>query len=194
MSAALKLDAEPVVIARCNEPDGVRIRRVWFMPLTLSNLKRFWELASRFPALFGEEIRGDFKRFLELFIRYGPDGVTVNGLFWRVDNFVGVFYVTRLRPAVDADVHYTFLDGRHRGRLELTKAMLRYVFEHYQLRRVSAEIPVYATKYSFKFVKDLGFKEEGRKRRAALFDGKWFDRISFGLLREELDDGRPTVS
>jgi len=184
---------QPVVVSRCDEPEGVKFRSVRFMPLTLKNLKRFWELASRFDALFGVEIRGDFRKFLDMFIRQGPDGVTTNGLFWVVDNFIGVFYLTRLRPLIDADVHYTFLDGRHRGRIELTKDMLRWGFEHYQLRRMNTEIPVYATKYPFQFVKELGFVEEGRKRRAALFGGKWFDVIQFGLLREELSNGRHEV-
>ena len=184
-AAELKLD-EPVVIARCNEPEGVRIRRVWFMPLTLRNLKTFWEKSSQYPVLFGEEIRGDFKKFLEVFIRQGPDGITSNGLFWVIDNFTGVYYITHLRPMIDANVHYTFLDGRHRGRLELTKKMLRFVFDRYQLRRMTAEIPSYVTKYTFNFVKELGFVPEGCRRKGTLFSGKWFDVWTFGLLSEEL--------
>lgn len=189
-NALAELTREPVVIARCDEPEGVRIRRVWFMPLTLANLKKFWELSSQYPVLFGNEIQGNFKRFLEIFLRQGPDGITTNGLFWVVDNFVGVFYLTYLSPMEDATVHYTFLDGRHRGRLELTKAMLRYAFDRYKLRRMSVEIPAYVTKYTFNFVKELGFVPEGCRRKAALFSGKWFDLWEFGLLREELFDGR----
>src|SRR5512134_735316 len=135
----------------CDEPEGGVVRSVRFMPLSMQNLKLLWEKSREFDTLFTEEINGDFKKFLELFLRKGPDGIETNGLFWVVDDFVGVFYMTHIVPSVQADVHYTFFDRRHHGRVELVKKMLRYGFLRYNFVRLNAWLPVYVKRNVFKF-------------------------------------------
>ena len=190
--------AEPVLTAVCDERqwtkrDGEEYlkggslieRSVYPLILTPETLKTFWEKARKFQYLFDRSINNDFKTFCELLLTDGPEGVQPTGLFWVVDNFVGIFYLSKIIPGVDASVHYTFFDRRHHGRLELTKEMLKYGFRKYNFRRMTVELPLYAREYTFKFVEELGFKREGRKRKAVWHNDDWFDIVLFGILKEE---------
>lgn len=180
----------PVLSVKCEEPEGDIIREISPLEFTPNVLKEFWEKARVYRTLFNQEIRNDYDRFLPLILRRGltKDSIEPTGLFWRVDpNFVGVFYMTNIIAEQDCLAHYTFFDGRHRGRVELCEKMLSYAFNKYNLRRVTVEIPLYATDKTHNFVsKSLGFRKEGRKRKAILFDNEWFDVIVYGLLREEV--------
>src|SRR6266496_5379230 len=139
MTLALVNESKIILSAVCPEPEGKVVREVWRMPVTIENLETLWERSRIFKTLFAEEIRGDFKKFCELFLSYGAEGIELNGLFYVIDDFVGVFYMTDINPGVDAKAHYTFFDRRHRGRIGLVKAMLKYAFTHYGFRRLSTE-------------------------------------------------------
>jgi len=183
---------QPTVLSvLCQEPEGDIQREISPLEFTPDTLKEFWEKARVYRTLFNQEIRKNYDVFLNLILRRGltEDSIEPTGLFWRVDpNFVGVFYMTNITPEQDAQAHYTFFDGRHRGRVDLCKQMLGYVFNRYNLRRLTVEIPLYATEKTHNFVsKSLGFRKEGRKRKAILFDNEWFDVIVYGLLREEVN-------
>lgn len=183
---------EPIVLSvECWERDEAVTRNVRFMPLRPEYLKRFWEESKKFRALFTEEINNDFKRFLDLFIDGGPDGMTPTpkGLFWVVDDFVGMFYMTNIVPGIDAHVHYTFFDRKQAGRDRLVKAMLRYCFQRYDFHRFTVELPFFAYRGTFPFVESVGFKKEGRKRKAANFNGEWFDVNIYGILKEDILTG-----
>jgi Acetyltransferases, including N-acetylases of ribosomal proteins len=180
---------EPIVLSvECWEPKEKVVRNVRFMPLRPEYLKRFWEESKKFRALFTQDINNDFKKFLDLFIDGGPDGMTpsTKGLFWVVDDFVGIFYMDNIVPGIDAHVHYTFFDRKQSGRVPLVKAMLKYCFTKYGFKRFTVEIPFFAYKGTFTFVEGVGFKHEGRKRQAANFDGTWFDVNVYGMLREDI--------
>lgn len=177
---------EPILVATCTEPGGSIERSVYSLQLTPENLKVFWEKAKLHKNLFDEEIRGDFKKFASLLLSNGQNGVQANGLFWVVDDFVGVFYMTKMVPGVDAEAHYTFFDGRHTGRVFLAREMLKYVFQKYAFRRLSVELPLYASYSAFTFVQALGFRPEGKKRSAKWHNGKWYDVKLFGVLRERI--------
>jgi len=182
------LQAEPVISVMCDEPGGSVVRHVRRMNLTPENMRTFWERARKFKTIFNSEIRDDFQKFVRVLVTQNTDGsLTANGLFWVIDDFVGVFYLTNILIENDAQAHYTFFDGRHKGRIDLVKTMLRYVFETYGFRRLSVEIPKYNTDKTRNFVeKSLGFKCEGKRRKVAYFDGEWFDSNIYGILREEV--------
>jgi RimJ/RimL family protein N-acetyltransferase len=186
MSLAI-LEEEPVLSAVCDEPKIGRItRNIRFMKLTIENLKEFWIKSKEYPTLFGEEISGDYTKFLNFIVKEGVNGIEITGLFWVIDDFVGMYYMTDIDPGFDANVHYSFFDRRQKGRVELSRAMLRYAFEKFEFRRLSVEIPLFVSKRTLQFIVDVGFKGEGRKRQKALYNGKWFDVGCYGLLREEL--------
>lgn len=176
---------EPILVVTCHEPEGAVERSVRPMKLTLENLRIFWEKARQFKYLFDSEINDDFAKFCRLFLQEGPNGVESKGLFWVVDDFVGVIYMNRIVVGVDALVHYTFFDRRHRGRHELIREMIRYGFRKYNFRRLSVEVPMYAQRATQQFVLHLGFIEEGRKRKLAWHNDDWFDVKLFSILKEE---------
>lgn len=184
MTATLTEQA-PVLSIECHEPEGDVTRNVYPMMLTPRNLKTFWDKSRKFVTVFNEEVRGDFKKFLEVFLREGPEGVEARGIFWVIDNFTGVMYLTDIQAGVDACVHYIFFDGRHKGRLELVRAMIAYVMERYNFHRLTAEAPLFYKPSALLFAEQIGFVKEGRKRLARPFDNKWFDVNIYGILREE---------
>lgn len=179
-------DKEPILTAVCHENRGTVERCVYALDLTPENLRLFWEKAKQFNYLFDQEVRGDFKKFCALLLSNGEGGVQPNGLFWVVDDFVGIFYMTRIRPGLDAEVHYTFFDRIQNGRVTLTREMLKYGFQKYAFRRLSVEIPLFASEHTFHFVGALGFRPEGKRRKGIWHNDAWFDVKLYGILREEL--------
>lgn len=178
------VELEPIASALCVEPEGEVVRNIYPMHLTIENLRTFWEKSREFRTVFTDEVNGDFKKFLELFISADGTILRAHGLFWVIDDFVGVYYMTHITE-VDCQVHYTFFDRRHKGREELTKAMLRYAFTKFGFQRMSVEIPLYASKHTFGFTYALGFKKEGIRRSCIRYKGEWFSSTLFGLLRSE---------
>ena len=184
--AETQLSDDVVVTELCCEPGGDFIRSVRPMQLTQENLRTFWEKSRQFPTIFTKEVNDDFKKFCELFLSITDSGrLRAHGLFWVIDDFVGVYYMTNIND-IDAQVHYTFFDRRHKGREQLTRSMLRHVFETFGFRRLTVEVPMYVQKHTFGFVTALGFKREGRRRKCAFFKDDWFDATIFGILRSEL--------
>lgn len=180
----------PVVSVLCSEPGGDVLREVRPLELTPQNLWKMWNLSREFNTLFNEEIRGSFKKFLEVFIRQSPDGsVESNGLFWVVDDFVGILYMTDIVPGADANVHYSFFDRRQKGRAKLVREMLKFAFDKYKFRRLSAHVPMYAIHGMMGFLESIGFKSEGRKSKGAFYRGEWWDVNLFGILAEEAQGG-----
>jgi RimJ/RimL family protein N-acetyltransferase len=154
------------------------------MPLTIDNLKAFWEQARKFRYLFDKHVNGDFKKFCELFLYEGPNNeLQSRGLFWRVDDLVGVFYMDHIKPAVSAEVHYSFFDQRSDGRQKLARDMLRYVFAKYNFKRLYAEIPLYSRPATFVFAESIGFRRVGRLRKATFHNEEWFDVAVFDILK-----------
>lgn len=174
-----------VVSCLCNEPHGDVIRRVCPLILTQENLTIFWNKAKNYRVLFSDEIHGDFKKFLETFLYMDENGnVHGKGLIWVVDDFAGVFYMTSIRET-EATVHFSFFDGKLQGRAPLVKKMISYVFDRYGFNRLNVELPLYANPKVNSFTEMIGFKAEGRKRKAVPFEGEMFDVKLYGLLKEE---------
>lgn len=176
--------SDVILTTICRERRGVVKREVRKLVFSMENINKFWEKSRKYPVLFNEEVSNDFKKFVEMFLRQVGDQFTMDGLFWVIDDFVGVYYLNHIVPEVDAQVHYSFFDGVQNGREELTKEMITYVFNRYEFHRLSVNIPCFANDPTFNFVERLGFKFEGKKRKAAKFNGDWFDVKMYGLLRE----------
>lgn len=177
---------EPILECECTEPNGKIIRKVYPLVFTKENIQKFYDKSNRYRTLFWKETEHDFAKFLSLLLREGPNGtVQPNGLFWVIDDFIGVFFLTHILPSEDAQVHYTFFDGRHKGRDEITRKMLAYIFTTFEFRRLSAEIPAFAGGLVTQFAREVGFKGEGLKRKASYYKNDWFDVKLYGILKEE---------
>lgn len=179
----------------CDDPKKGEVQyEISPLILTPTNLQMFWKKSSKYTTLFNEEIRNDFGKFLSVFVSTtGAGEIQGKGLFWKVDTkdeeMLGVFYVTDITLDTDAQVHFSFFDGRTKGRIPLARAMLKYLFEHYNFNRVSVQIPVFVIPATFKFIEGLGFLKEGKKRRAIKFDNKFFDIVLYGILKDEVLNG-----
>lgn len=176
----------PILCVTCKEKHGNADRRVYPISLTRENLGTFWEKARVYPTLFAEELKDDFVTFLGIFLDQEGDKISSRGLLWRVDDFVGVFYLTDIDPEHDAVCHFTFFDGSITGRDALARAMLSYVFNKYKFRRLSANVPTFVMPAAISFIQRVGFKKEGRKRQATSYNGEWWDTLQFGILADEV--------
>ena len=112
----VKFEENCIVSHICHEPEGDFERSIRLMPLSINNLVKFWKLASQYRTLFNEEIRGDYKKFIDVFLYYdAKKQLQTNGLFWVLDDFAGIYYITKIQPGVDALCHVNMLDGRFKG-------------------------------------------------------------------------------
>ena len=152
-----------------------------------------YEKAKQFPVIFGRRLES-LEDFTAFFIRQNlQDYIEPSGLVWGIGNeeepLRGIFYLTDITD-IEASVHYAFFDRRQNGREPLVRKMLQHVFSRYGFVRLNAYIPAYAGFAVRAFAERSGFRIEGRKRKASWWKGKWFDTYLFGILPEDLTDGR----
>lgn len=175
--------SEPILTVECKEPEGTFMREVRFAPLTSEKLHYLWIQLSKYPMLFNRHIV-DENDFAATFISQTPDGdIKSNGLLWEVDD-VGIFYLTEIYPAYQATGHYTFWDGRLKGRGKLIQEMIKHAFKEFGFHRLQAEVPLYARDALFA-AERAGFIKEGRLRKAAWYQGEWWDVNLYSILKEE---------
>lgn len=76
-------------------------------------------------------------------------------------------------------------DNRRKGYgSQALRMLLRFVFAELNLFRVGAHVPEY-NEAAIALLKKFGFVEEVRRRQALQRDGRRWDLISFGLLKDE---------
>ncbi len=153
--------------------------------LDKKKIAELWQLSSQHEVLFSDHTDGKVEPFLD--VLFHPRSIWYE--FFRLDSEepVGVAYVSRVIPYYDADAHVSFWDGIASGRQPVVWQMMDHVFEEFRLQRMSAAIPVYQSG-TIRFVKKLGFKEEGEKREAVVRNGEWFSQALFGITRSELEE------
>jgi RimJ/RimL family protein N-acetyltransferase len=178
---------QPILSVKCNEKDGTITRHIYPFVHTRESLNKFYEKSKDLKTIFSREFFGDFEKFMATFFTKDKEGNPVpQGLFWIVDDFVGMFYLTDIYPGIDAQCHYLFFDKRHYGREELTKEMLRYLFDEFKFHRLSVELPNYASPSTRRFIMNIGFSYEGKKRQNSRLNNTWFDTNIYGVLKEDL--------
>jgi len=70
---------------------------------------------------------------------------------------------------------------------EATQLLIDYGFRQLNLHRISSCAYEFNER-SIRMHKKVGFKEEGRLRKARFRNGRYWDEIVFGILREEWDE------
>lgn len=149
---------------------------------TPDKVKKVWDEMNSHKSLFTDLTVGDKKMFDILFLSQDN--------FWlevvdKDNKLVGVMFLTNLQMVIDAQVHIVFFDRQLAEKVELCKQAIEWVFHHFPLRRLSANIPsiYFAT---IRLAKKVGFKEEGRRRDVYLIGNKWVDEDVLGILRAEV--------
>lgn len=82
--------------------------------------------------------------------------------------------------------------AEHRGKgygTEALQLMLRYAFHEMNLDRVGLDVIAYNAR-AIRTYEKVGFQLEGRIRSAVYRDGKRYDRLIMGILREEWEAGQ----
>lgn len=176
---------EQVMKVRCDEPEGTVTRSVYLLPYSMETLQSLYKRLSKFEVMFNDAVDG-FNDFVDSFLCEVGGEITPLGLIWQVDD-VGILYLTDLRPGYEANAHFSFWDQRIRGREKLVAEMTRYVMNTYGFHRIVVEVPVYA-KPALKATERIGFKKEGRKRKAIRYKGEWFDVNVYSIVEDELDE------
>lgn len=115
------------------------------------------------------------------FIARSSAGETVGGAsLYNIRWFNRTAYISIF---VDVDKQ-----GRGFGK-KILKKTLKYAFEVMNLQRVTAEVYEY-NEPSLKLFESVGFTKEGIIRKAKYMDGKYWNILIYGLLRDEYFNGQ----
>lgn len=170
--------------AVCEEPEGTVTRNVRRFIFTPENLLALWERQRQFKTLMGREIYS-FDEFVDFFIRVLPNGaIEPRGICHVIDDGVGIFWLSDITYPAYAEVHYTFFDRRHKGRVNLVREAIKYIFDATDIGCLYVRVGLYA-KSPMKFVEQIGFKKEGRLRKRMYYQGSWYDANSYSITQEE---------
>jgi hypothetical protein len=142
-----------------------------------------WREYSKHPVLFSDYTEGKPDIFLSLLL--DPRAVWLEFRRLSDSQVVGAGYLTNVITNFDAESHFVFWDAVGRGREPLVWEAMRWVFERYNLHRLTALVPPYQSGV-IRFIHRLGFKREGEKREAVIYKSHWHSLIEFGILRKEL--------
>jgi len=151
--------------------------------LNPQKIQEIWKHAKEFEVLFSDHTRGRFEVFMDVLLN--PASVWLEIFRLSDEQSIGLIVLTHVLPHFDAHGHFTFWDSIAGGRQGLVLQVAKILFKVYDLRRMSAQVPKYQPGV-IRFVKKLGFKEEGEKREAVLYKGEWVPAILLGLLESEL--------
>lgn len=146
-----------------------------------------WAESSQYDVLFTDYTKGSPESFMDVF--FDPRGVWLEILRMEDKRIIGAVYLTKVIPKVDATGHFTLWDSRGRGREPLLWDIMEWIFNRYNLHRITAEIPSYQSGLG-RLLKRLGFKEEGERRESRLHKGTWVDDTLYGILKKDLEEAR----
>lgn len=137
-----------------------------------------------------------------------------DGKLWEVyqgEMVVGVLLLNEVRYRTDAKCHFVFFDHKLADKRMICLNAMQWAFEHWQLHRLSIEIPTYAKALANFARKKLGFRYEAearafswprdasplssdaaalgsRKHQYTLYRREWHDVLLLSITREEFDD------
>lgn len=193
---------EPILSVVCDEPGGEIERNVYPFILNDDNLAAFWTKASKYPYIFGRPTPPSQEEFFRMYFSVDPltGQLRTENLIWVIDDYVGAMVLSNIYFPHDALVHFTFFDGRLKGRAPVLREMIKYVFDTYGLLRLSAEIPAYIVKANkvkenvLNFISDqVGLIFEGRKRKSVWYKSpkmetpEKFDVLLYGITIEDVE-------
>lgn len=75
---------------------------------------------------------------------------------------------------------------------EAARIVLRYAFFERRLQKCNSEC-VSINEPSIKLHKRIGFKEEGLRKRCIFMNGQYYDKVLFGLTKEEFEENENSL-
>jgi RimJ/RimL family protein N-acetyltransferase len=166
------------IVLRRHRPDDLAAIARWYSDPEVGRLTRYQLLP-----MSGKEI----ERFFESRL-LSPDALAYAIVERGAERLVGFTTFS----ALDADngsvlFHITIGERDAWGRglgTEATELMLEHAFDRLGLHRVGLSVFDFNQR-AIRAYEKAGFREEGRSREAILRDGRYFDEIQMGILRDE---------
>jgi hypothetical protein len=153
--------------------------------LSPKKISDIWREVKNFDVLFSDETRGDVEVLFDILI--DPRSVWFELKKEGEERPIGIAYITNIIPGHDAQGHIAFWDRIAGGREPLLLFLMEWVSDRYKLHRFSAQVPPYQAGV-IRFVKKLGFREEGEMREAVLRHGRRWPLVLLGITKDELDE------
>jgi RimJ/RimL family protein N-acetyltransferase len=153
------------VVRWYSDPEIGRLTRYQPLPMTRAEIERFFK-----------------SRLLS------PDALAYAIVERGTDRLVGFTTFSALDPDNGSVLfHITIGERDAWGRglgTEATELMLEHAFDRLGLHRVGLSVFEFNQR-AMRAYEKAGFREEGRSREAILRDGRYFDEVQMGILRDE---------
>lgn len=152
------------------------------MRLSRDKLSSIWRMLKRQRTLFSDLTSNDVSNFV--------GAVTASNSVWfevrEHGVLVGVIYFSDLHLVTDCLAHMVFFDRNIIEKQEVCIEVMKWMFHNFPLERMTVTPPMLYKK-TIHFLKVVGFKQEGLKRRASLIGGRWWDQAMYGITRQEVE-------
>lgn len=152
------------------------------MTLSPDKLRQVWRMLRKQRTLFSDLTSGDVGNFV-------ASVTSSNSVWFEVRQngvIVGIIWFGDLHLVTDCLAHMVFFDREILDKKEVCIAAMKWMFRNFPLQRMSVTPPVMYKK-TINFLKIVGFKQEGLKRRGSLIGGRWWDLAMFGITRIEVE-------
>ncbi|MCB0217558.1 MAG: GNAT family N-acetyltransferase [Caldilineae bacterium] len=168
-------------------------------PMEREDIERLWEFAQDLDLglLTGANARPASKVTIEHIYDEHWSGKDPNAIRWAIESHDMVIGGVELAPidwrSRSAELAVWIGDkvSRQRGfGSDAMRLALNYAFKLLGLNRISYHIPV-PNQAALQAYTKIGFKEEGRLRKAIFRDGQYHDLIVLGILAEDWEDDMP---
>ena len=143
-----------------------------------------WDEFQKHDFLFTEHTAGKFEPFFYILINPGSTWLEIYDT--TEDKPLGVIMATKIIHGYDSECHFAVWNGKARGKEDLFRESMKWIFDQYELRRLSAHV-IGFQRGVIRFVERMGFTHEGEKREAVMKDDKWFGLVLYGLTLGEFE-------
>jgi len=140
-------------------------------------VEELWDRVKDIEEAFDDRLRGRGDLFVNSFF---------NGThFYLLGNF-GIATAANAVQGGDANVHFTIWNGERPFEVvSACRIALEKIFNQFELVRATSTVGEHNDN-AIRVARLLGFKVEGRLRKANLFHGQLHDSLVLGILREEI--------
>jgi len=154
---------------------------IYELELTREKITALWNLLQKYRTLFSDITYQDAGNFVQ--------AVTANDSLWfevrEHDAIVGIIWFGDIHQVVDCTVHVVFFDRKPAEKIEVCRAVMRWMFKNFPIHRITVTPPtIYLA--TVRLLERLGFTREGTKREAVLMGGQWNDQAIYGITRTEV--------
>lgn len=150
------------------------------LTLTQEKTAALWKVIRRHRTLFSDLTRDDPANFVR--------AVTAPHCLWLEVRergvLIGIIWFGDMHLVTEMTAHMAFFDRKSSEKIALCQEVIKWLFATFPVHRVNVTPPdMYRS--TIHLLRKIGFKEEGIKREAVLFDGKWRNQLMFGMTRNE---------